>query len=87
MNTSTTVEINGFALRELRIRSGLGVADLATQVGVQRPYVAKIELGHSKRVSPKVFNALLAALTIQDRRVLLANPHGSADLADEAVSA
>lgn len=74
-NTATTIEVNGFALRELRIRSGLGVAELAAQVGVQRPYVAKIELGHSRRVSPKVFNALLSALTISDRRALLANPH------------
>lgn len=79
-STATTVEVNGFALRELRIRSGLGVADLAEQVGVQRPYIAKIELGHSRRVSPKVFNALLSTLTINDRRALLANPHG-ADLA------
>lgn len=78
--TATTIEVNGFALREIRVRSGLGVMDLAKQVGVQRPYIAKIELGHSQRVSPKVFNALLQALSITDRRVLLANPHG-ADLA------
>lgn len=77
MPTPTTVEINGFALRELRVRTGLGVMDLAKQVGVQRPYIAKIELGHSRRVSPKVFNALLSALAINDRRVLLANPHGN----------
>lgn len=76
--TATTVEVNGFALRELRVRSGLGVVELAEQVGVQRPYIAKIELGHSQRVSPKVFNALLSALSITDRRVLLANPHGAA---------
>lgn len=74
--TATTVEVNGFALRELRVRSGLGVQELAAQVGVQRPYIAKIELGHSRRVSPKVYNALLSALSITDRRVLLANPHG-----------
>lgn len=74
--TPTTVEINGFALREIRVRSGIAVLDLAKQVGVQRPYIAKIELGHSQRVSPKVFNALMQALSIQDRRVLLANPHG-----------
>ena len=79
--TQTTVEVNGYALRELRIRSGLGVAELAEQVGVQRPYVAKIELGHSRRVSPKVFNALLMALSINDRRALLANPHGTAEAA------
>lgn len=76
--TSTTVEVNGYALRELRIRSGLGVAELADQVGVKRPYIAKIELGHSTRVSPRVFNALLASLSINDRRALLANPHGAA---------
>lgn len=81
-STPTTFEVNGYAIRELRMRSGLGVAELAAQIGVQRPYVAKIELGHSRRVSPKVFNSLLAALTIQDRRALLANPHGSADLAE-----
>ncbi|MGZ4519139.1 MAG: helix-turn-helix domain-containing protein [Mycobacteriaceae bacterium] len=83
-STPTTVEINGYALRELRVRSGLGVAELAAQVGVQRPYIAKIELGHSRRVSPKVYNSLLSALSITDRRVLLTNPHG-ADL--EQVSA
>lgn len=73
--TPTTVAINGYALRELRIRSGLGVADLAEAVGVKRPYIAKIELGHSRRVSPKVYKAITEALTLQDRRVLLANPH------------
>jgi transcriptional regulator with XRE-family HTH domain len=81
--TPTTIEVNGYALRELRIRSGLAVLDLANQVGVKRPYIAKIELGHSRRVSPKVYNALLEALSITDRRVLLANPHG-ADLAESA---
>lgn len=82
--TPTTYEVNGFAIRELRKRSGLGVAELAAAVGCQRPYIAKIELGHSRRVSPKVFNALLAALTIEDRRSVLANPHGSAELAEAA---
>lgn len=75
--TKTTVDINGFAVRELRIRTGLGVTDLADRVGVKRPYIAKIELGHSQRVSPQVFNAILSALSITDRRVLLANPHGT----------
>lgn len=80
MPAPTTVEINGFAIREIRKAKGLSVVDLARHVGVQRPYIAKIELGHSLRVSPKVFNALLAALTIDDRRALLAHPHGAAAL-------
>jgi len=79
---STTVEVNGFAIRELRIRAGIGVAELAAQVGVQRPYVAKIELGHSRRVSPRVFNAILEALNVQDRRAVLANPFSADVLQD-----
>lgn len=78
MTTPTTVEINGYALRDIRVRSGIGVVELAERVGVKRPYIAKIELGHSRRVSPRVYNALLSALSITDRRVLLSNPHGQA---------
>lgn len=75
--TATTIEVHGPALREIRVRSGLGVAELAEAVGVQRPYIAKIELGHSRRVSPRVFNALIAALGIKDRRAVMANPYGA----------
>ncbi len=53
------------------------IQPLASQVEVTRSYLAKIELGHSVRVSPKVFLALLNALGIKDRRALLANPHGA----------
>lgn len=77
--TPTTIEVNGYALREIRVRSGIGVRELAEQVGATRAYIAKIELGHSQRVSPKVYNALLAALTIADRRSLLANPHAAVE--------
>jgi transcriptional regulator with XRE-family HTH domain len=69
---TTAVAINGAALRELRKRTGISVADLAGEVGVTRPYLAKIELGHSKRVSPAVYTALLRALNINDYRTLLA---------------
>lgn len=75
---SNAVEINGFLVRELRKREGLSVVELAAAVGCQRPYIAKIEVGLSRRVSVKVFNALLAALNIEDRRALLANPYGEA---------
>ncbi len=85
MNTATTIDIHGPAVREIRVRSGMSVADLARAVGVQRPYIAKIELGHSRRVSPKTFNGLLAALSIQDRRAIMAHPYGAAaDLEESA---
>lgn len=82
--TTNTIEINGYALRELRVRSGLEASPFAAQIGVHRAALANIELGHRQRVSPKTFNAILSALTVSDRRVLLANPHG---VAAEAVSA
>lgn len=75
----TTLDINGFAVREFRKRTDLSVQELADAVGVQRAYVTKIELGHSRRVSPRVFNRLLTALGITDRRALLNNPHAQAD--------
>ena len=77
-STTTTLEVHGPAIREIRLRSGMGVAELAAAVGVERPYIAKIELGHSRRVSPRVFAAIIAALSINDRRAILANPYGSA---------
>lgn len=79
MNTPTTYEIHGPAVREIRLRSGVEVAELAEMVGVKRPYIAKIELGHSRRVSAKTFKALVAALGIQDRRAILVNPYGATE--------
>ena len=78
MNTAqTTIEVHGPAIRAIRTLSGLGVAELAEAVGVNRPYIAKIELGHSRRVSPKVFNAIVSALALEDRRAILASPYGA----------
>lgn len=79
MPTPTTVDVHGPALREIRIRSGMSVADLATAIGVQRPYVTKLELGHSRRVSPRVFNAIVSALAISDRRAIMSRPYGASD--------
>jgi transcriptional regulator with XRE-family HTH domain len=73
--TPTTIEVNGYALREIRVRSGVDMTPFAELVGVTRSYLAKIELGRNRRVSPKVYAAILAALDIRDRRTLLANPH------------
>ncbi len=75
---TTAIPVNGAALRELRIRTGISVAELASEVGVQRPYISKIELGYSKRVSPQVYAAILKALGVRDHRTLLADPHAEA---------
>lgn len=82
--STTSVAVNGPAIREIRSRSSLDMAELAARVGVERAYITKLELGHSRRVSPKVFNALVAALSITDRRALMAQPYGDASEEDAA---
>lgn len=68
----SSVSINGFALREIRQRTGIKVADLATELDVDRSYITKIEIGTSKRVGVDFYRRLLAHLAIADHRALLA---------------
>jgi transcriptional regulator with XRE-family HTH domain len=70
-----TVEINGYTLREVRVMRGRKPSELAAEVACDRSYIAKIELGHNRRVSRVFFNKLIRALDVQDHRALLANPH------------
>lgn len=84
MSTPATVEVHGPAIREIRIRSGMGVAALAAAAGVTRSHIANIELGQRRRLTPKTFNALVAALAISDRRAILANPYGADAQSDVA---
>lgn len=86
-NTRTTIEVNGFAVREIRIRSGIDIAPCAEAAGISRPYLALIETGARVRVSPPVFEGLRSALTLGDRRAILADPHSEAVEPDERVSA
>lgn len=70
-----TVEIHGFALREIREGRGRKVADLATKLGCDRSYITHIENGTKTKVSAEFYASLLAELVVDDYRVLLANPH------------
>jgi transcriptional regulator with XRE-family HTH domain len=76
--TSSTVEINGYALRWGRKLMKLNPAELADAIGRDRTYVVKIETGAVTRVSTKTFEALVAALVLEDSRALLAFPHKDA---------
>lgn len=81
--TPTTIEVNGFAYREIRMRSGVDIAPCADDIGISRPYLARIELGDRVRVSPPVFAGMIRALQIGDRRAILANPHTAPTDLDE----
>jgi predicted transcriptional regulator len=73
--TSSTVAINGYALRCIRKLMNVGPRELAELIGRDRTYIVHIEVGRVHRVSTDTFDALVRALNIEDRRVLLASPH------------
>lgn len=73
------IAVNGPAIREKRMDLRIGVEDLAKEVGISRAYLAKIELGHSKKVSVEVLDKLERALMVRDRRAFLADPHAPAN--------
>lgn len=77
VSTSTrsgTIAIQGFALRVIRELNGRKVSELAEALHVDRSYITKIELGHSRRVSAVFYSKLLSELAIADRRALMAMP-------------
>lgn len=67
-----TIEVHGFALREIREIRGRTVADLADSLGVDRSYITHLEVGSKRRVSPELYHALCAELLVRDVRALLA---------------
>ncbi|GAA3238341.1 helix-turn-helix transcriptional regulator [Actinocorallia longicatena] len=81
--TPTTVEVNGFAFREIRIRSGVDAGPCAAAAGIDRSYLSRLETGARVRVSPSTLARLLEALQIRDRRAILADPHGTPSDATE----
>lgn len=73
-STPSSVAINGFALRVIRERTGIKVAELAAALDCDRSYITKIEIGTSKRVGVDFYRRLLSYLEITDHRTLLATP-------------
>ena len=74
-STPAAVEINGFALRVIRTRTGIDTKAFAEQVGIDRSYLNRLENGHRRRVQPSTLTAILDALALTDQRVLLTAPH------------
>jgi transcriptional regulator with XRE-family HTH domain len=78
-----SIAINGSALREIRKLLGVRTEALADEVGVHYSFVANLESGHRKTVSPPVFKALCNALRLDDVRAIMAT-HES--VIDEAIA-
>lgn len=76
--TSSTVAINGYALRWGRKLMKLTPAALADAIGRDRTYIVKIETGAVTRVSVETFDKLVEVLRLEDSRALMAAPHRDA---------
>ena len=70
---SAFVPINGDALRALRKERGLSIEQVATRVGVGKPYISKLELGYSPRCSVTVHAALVRVLRPERRDAIRAD--------------
>jgi transcriptional regulator with XRE-family HTH domain len=87
MTPKASIAINGAALREIRIRTGVAAVKLAKQLGISKAYMSQLEHGRRDRVSPELFVALCKALNIEDQRALRAAPASSDDDEDADGSA
>ena len=76
----TRININGYALREMRKLAGITTTQLVREVsdangkGFDRSFLNRIENGQRTVVNPDTFARIVRALGI-DRRALRANPH------------
>lgn len=69
------VRINGAALREIRQAKRISLNSLADRVLVTRSYLNKIEIGRRQGMNPDLFERLVDALGLSDRRAILVDPY------------
>lgn len=75
MSASTSVAINGPAIRELRKLLGMSVNLLAEEAEVDASYISNIEAGRRQTIPPHLFRKLVFSLRLQDPRAIIANPY------------
>lgn len=68
---NANAQIDGRAMRELRILAGYTVRGLAERVGCSHPYISMLETRDDRTCSPEIFARICDALGIADRSVLL----------------
>lgn len=59
-----TFEVDGTAIRELRMSHGIGVAELARTAGISRSYLQRLETGVRRYMRPPAYVALRTALDV-----------------------
>ncbi|MEV6790869.1 helix-turn-helix transcriptional regulator [Streptomyces sp. NPDC051320] len=68
-----TYEVDGAAIRTIRMARGIQIADLARTARITRSYLSRLETGVRRQMRPPTYTALRTALGIQaDDEQLLA---------------
>lgn len=68
-----TYEVDGAAIRKLRMARGIQIADLARNARITRSYLSRLETGVRRQMRPPTYTALRTALGISaDDEQLLA---------------
>ncbi|MFE4857281.1 helix-turn-helix domain-containing protein [Streptomyces sp. NPDC056670] len=65
-----TFQVNGAALREDRMRQGLGIKETAEAAGISRSYLQRLETSARQRMRPALYVRLRTALNSTDERLL-----------------
>lgn len=68
------VRVNGAALKHIRQLTGVGLVQLAREAEVSYSHLSNVEAGRRTGVSPAVFDRIVRALRIDDRRTLMSSP-------------
>lgn len=63
MPQTTTVEVDGDAIRKRRMRAGLPTQQLADAVGISASYLRKLENGRRKQLGPAKYAQLCNELS------------------------
>ncbi|MFD4263974.1 helix-turn-helix domain-containing protein [Streptomyces sp. NPDC058534] len=67
-----TYEVDGAAIRKLRMARGIQIADLARNARITRSYLSRLETGVRRQMRPPTYSALRNALGIpaEDEQLL-----------------
>ncbi|MFE1903853.1 helix-turn-helix domain-containing protein [Streptomyces gardneri] len=57
-----TFEVDGAAIRKIRMSRGIPIADLARRAGISRSYLTRLEIGVRRHMRPHTYAALHEAL-------------------------
>ena len=68
----STYQVNGAAIRTRRMELGMSIAECAAAIGISRPYLDQLELGHRRHPRPPIYAALCTALRVTDAQLLAA---------------